>query len=259
LALSVAALIFPASSKAVSLLAPSNDPTFQTQGSRVDSTGLLGTGPWSGTSNFPALNGITGTGPTVVVGNGNASVEGLSTESNGRPISSFGAIFQTLNTNYTKDTIYTLTLNITFNVPLSANPLTADNIGIALTAGGSQTSPGSIIIASSLAPNASTVVTATPGFLAENVTLQFSNGNSTPNGKLGIEFFAGADGFLNPNTVYPVNNVEFNNLSLTSSPVPEPSILGLLGAGLASIMVLRVASHFVRSKENLHRGCTSRP
>lgn len=238
LATAVATSIFPLSSQAASLLNSTNDPTFQTQGSRVDSAGLLGTGPWSGTTNFPTLHGITGTGPTVVVGNGNSSVEGLSTESNGQPISSFGAIFQTLNTNYTANTVYTLTLNITFNVPLSANPLTADNIGIALTAGGSQTSPGSII-ASSLAPNASTLVTATPGFLAENVTLQFSNGNSTPNGKLGIEFFAGADGFLNPNTVYPVNNVEFNNLSLTSSPVPEPSILGLLGAGLASIMVLR--------------------
>ena len=45
--------------------------------------------------------------------------------------------------------------------------------------------------------------------------------------------------FLNPNTVYPVNNVEFNDLFLTSSPVPESSILGLLGAGLASIMALR--------------------
>jgi hypothetical protein len=115
---------------------------------------------------FSYLNGITGTGPTVVVGNGNVSVEGLSTESNGQPISSFGAIFQTLNTNYTANTVYTLTLNITFNVPLSANPLTVDNIGIALTAGGSQTSPGSTI-ASSLAPNASTVITATPGFLAK--------------------------------------------------------------------------------------------
>ena len=234
----VAVLIFPASSEAASLLAPSNDPTFQTQGSRVDSTGLLETGPWSGTSNFPALNGITGTGPTVVVGNGNASVEGLSTESNGQPISSFGAIFQTLNTNYTANTVYTLTLNITFNVPLSANPLTVDNIGLALTAGGSQTSPGSII-ASSLAPNASTVVTATPGFLAEDVTLQYTNGISIPSGKLGIEFFAGADGFLNPNTVSPVDNVEFNNLSLTASPIPEPNILGLIGAGLASIVVLR--------------------
>ena len=161
----------------VSRLPLGNDPTFQTQGNLVDSTGLLGTGPWSGTSNFPTLNGITGTGPTVVVGNGNASVEGLSTESNGQPIRSFGAIFQTLNTNYTANTVYTLTLNIAFNVPLSANPLTVDNLGIALTAGGSQISPGSNI-ASSLAPNASTVVTATPGSLAENVTLQYTNGNS---------------------------------------------------------------------------------
>ena len=234
----VAVLVFPASSKAASLLTPGNDPTFQTQGNLVDSTGLLGTGPWSGTSNFPTLNGITGTGPTVVVGNGNASVEGLSTESNGQPISSFGAIFQTLNTNYTANTVYTLSLNITFNVPLSANPLTVDNIGIALTAGGSQISPGSII-ASSLAPNASTVVTATPGLLAEDVTLQYTNGNSIPTGQLGIEFFAGADGFLNPDTVYPVDNVEFNNLSLTASPVPEPSMLALLGSGLALIAVIR--------------------
>ena len=44
-----------------------------------------------------------------------------------------------------------------------------------------------------LAPNASTVVTATPGFLAEDVTLQYTNGISIPSGKLGIEFFAGAD------------------------------------------------------------------
>ena len=113
-----------------------------------------------------------------------------------------------------------------------------DNIGIALTAGGSQISPGSII-ASSLAPNASTVVTATPGLLAQDVTLQYTNGNSTPTGALGIEFFAGADGFLNPDTVYPVDNVEFNNLSLTASPVPEPSMLTLLGAGLAFIAVIR--------------------
>jgi len=82
------------------------------------------------------------------------------------------------------------------------------------------------------------VVTATPGFLAEDVTLQYTNGNSIPTGKLGIEFFAGADGFLNPNTVYPVDNVEFNNLALTSSPV-EPSVLALLGAGLAFIAVIR--------------------
>jgi hypothetical protein len=39
--------------------------------------------------------------------------------------------------------------------------------------------------------------------------------------------------------VSPVDNVEFNNLSLTASPIPEPNILGLIGAGLASIVVLR--------------------
>jgi hypothetical protein len=83
------------------------------------------------------------------------------------------------------------------------------------------------------------VVTTTPGFLAEDVTLQYTNGNSIPTGKLGIDFFAGADGFLNPNTVSPVDNVEFNNLSLTASPAPEPGILGLIGASLAVIAIIR--------------------
>lgn len=215
LTLSVGLLAMPAMADGVTI----QNPSFET----VNMSGLTSTcaGPGTCAFNFGPIPGWTITG----VG---GSFEPSSTflnlplpQGNIVAFSNGGTISQTLTSSLLADTTYTLSVFI-------GNRLDGLNstYTIALDAGSTQLCFFS---------GSSATVAPKGGFADETCT--FNSGSAFPTGLLSIILSAGGP------------QVDFDNVSLTASPVSEASSAALTGSGL--LLILFAAAYFKRKQFSL--------
>jgi len=186
-------------------------------------------GDFTSTSNWTINTTTVGIfTPTANISGGTANVTGLV----GLSVlgSNSAQFYQTITgQTYQPSTIYTMSATITSSVSLVGVNLGTNGIGLALTAGGNST----VVAASAIDQPLSLV-----GGNVYRLTFTYETpAGSAPVGDIGVRLYAGmgATGL----SVNLLGNVKFDDVTLTTTSVPEPSTVGLFITGFCAIILVR--------------------
>jgi|GEM_PF-5107352 len=133
-----------------------------------------------------------------------------------------------IGTNYTANTLYTLTADIDLGTVLSLDVINNPGFGIGLLANGS-------VLAASTSAAPGNVSLGLLSGTTYQLTLSHAiyTGNPAVGGDIGIQLYQNPGGLLGVG----VTQVAFDNITLTATAVPEPG--SLLFVTLGSVLLLR--------------------
>ena len=191
----------------------------------------LGSTPWFATSNgidvsLGILN-VDLAAPSLSVGSGSATINGLLGSNVIGLLNTSGTISQIVPTAYLPNTTYQFEALVTYSGAINVGLLTGGSVGIALT-----DSNGNILASSATAGN-----TLYLGVLGqpkeEELVIDYKTGPVVSN-DIGISLFA------NPSSLVSLgvdNDVSFSGLELET--VPENSTYAMLASGILALILLQ--------------------
>ncbi len=172
-------------------------------------TAPLGTGPWAATA-----VGVVGLlPPTVAIGNGVASIQGLLSINVAGLLNNSGRLHVDTGTAWTANQRYVITVDVDANTVLGVGALTSGNIGVALATG---TSPASRVASSA---SGSPVTLSLLSGSRYRITLTHETGASV-SGTVFVHLFSEPSGVISANllTAVTFDNVALSTQLLTQVP-----------------------------------------